>query len=75
MVNDVSTLAGYGGSEDEEGERSGHKDGEGVSARFQTPSGVAVDRDDNIIVADLRNRCIRKVTPQGVVSTLAGTGG
>jgi DNA-binding beta-propeller fold protein YncE len=62
----VSTLAGTG--------EKGHQDGEGTVARFNTPCGVAVDGDGNVIVGDTRNHRIRKITPQGHVSTLAGTG-
>jgi hypothetical protein len=53
---------------------AGHRDGEGIVAQFSQPCGVAVDGDSNIIVADNHNHRIRNVTPQGHVSTLAGTG-
>jgi DNA-binding beta-propeller fold protein YncE len=62
----VSTLAGSA-----EGE-SGHVDGAGDTARFDAPVGLAVDTDGTIVVADNDNESIRKVTPEGVVSTLAG---
>ena len=62
----VSTLAGSA-----EGE-GGHTDGAGDAARFSKPVALAVDIDGNIVVADTDNHCIRKVTPEGVVSTLAG---
>ena len=52
----------------------GHRDGEGTVSRFYYPRGVAVDGDGNVIVADSFNCRIRKITPQGDVSTLAGTG-
>lgn len=61
----VSTLAG--GAE-------GYLDGSSATARFNTPSGLALDQDGNIYVADTGNNVIRKVTPQGMVSTLAGNG-
>ena len=43
-------------------------------ARSAPPSGLAVDADDVLYVADSGNHCIRRVTPEGVVSTVAGTG-
>lgn len=53
------------------GER-GFADGKGTEARFATPYGMTLDADGNIIVAELSGR-IRKITPEGIVSTLAGT--
>src|SRR5207247_2211627 len=64
----VTTLAGLAGS-------SGSADGTGSTARFNAPSGVAVDSSDNIYVADSNNSTIRKATPGGVVTTLAGLAG
>jgi len=61
----VATLAG--GIE-------GFQDGQGAAARFNTPSGLALDATGNVYVADTGNHAIRKVTPDGVVTTLAGTG-
>ncbi len=61
----VTTLAGSG--------VSGFADGPGASARFSGPSGVAVDGAGNVYVGDSDNHRIRKVTPAGAVTTLAGT--
>jgi sugar lactone lactonase YvrE len=64
----VTTLAGTAGV-------VGRADGTGPAASFDVPLGVAVDRNDNIYIADLNNHAIRKVTAAGVVTTLAGTPG
>ena len=53
---------------------SGDSDGTGTQARFYEPHGLVVGTDGNIYVADFDNHLIRKVTPQGVVTTLAGNG-
>jgi sugar lactone lactonase YvrE len=64
----VSTLAGLPGS-------FGPDDGTGSAARFWNPQGVAVDSAGNVYVADVGSDTIRKVTPAGVVTTLAGLAG
>ncbi|HUL02164.1 MAG TPA: hypothetical protein VLV16_02905 [Gemmatimonadales bacterium] len=53
----------------------GSADGAGAAARFDWPYALAIDGMDNVYVADANNRTIRKITPAGVVSTLAGTPG
>jgi sugar lactone lactonase YvrE len=64
----VTTLAGLAGS-------PGSVDGTGSAARFDQPIGVAVDGNGNVYVSEQRNATIRKITPAGVVSTLAGLAG
>ena len=62
----VSVVAGSG--------EAGFGDGQGAQAHFNEPASVAVDGDGNIIVADIFNHRIRKISPDGNVSTLAGSG-
>jgi sugar lactone lactonase YvrE len=64
----VTTLAGKGGS-------FGSDDGTGSAARFKGPLGIAADSAGNVYVADTGNATIRKITPAGAVSTLAGRAG
>ena len=49
-------------------------DGPAESATFDVPIAIAVDSPGNVYVADANNHAIRKITPGGMVSTLAGTG-
>ncbi len=64
----VTTIAGTAGT-------TGSADGTGTAALFNQPSGVAVDGNGIIYVADSGNNTIRKITTAGVVSTIAGTAG
>ncbi|MDB6095122.1 MAG: repeat containing protein [Verrucomicrobia bacterium] len=64
----VTTFAGLNGT-------SGYVDATGAAARFSSPSDVAVDRVGNKYVSDSGNNTIRKITPDGRVTTLAGKPG
>ena len=64
--NIVTTIAGKAGV-------VGYVDGEGNNALFYQPHGIAVNEKGEIFVADLLNHAIRKITPEGFVTTLAGT--
>ncbi|MDO9333004.1 MAG: hypothetical protein Q7T57_00570, partial [Dehalococcoidales bacterium] len=55
------------------GER-GFRDGAGYLARFDTPSGIVIDNEQRIFIADRHNHAIRLITPSGMVHTIAGTG-
>jgi secreted PhoX family phosphatase len=64
----VSTLAGTAGV-------TGSTDATGAAARFNSPRGIATDSAGNVYVGDTLNFTIRKITPKGEVTTLAGTAG
>lgn len=58
----VTTLAGSA--------EKGNKDGAGKDARFSDVCGLARDQHGNLLVADFGNRCVRKIAPDGTVTTL-----
>jgi sugar lactone lactonase YvrE len=68
QAGDVTTIAGQPG-------QYGSTDGSAAGARFRSPQGIAVDATGNLYVADTGNSTIRKITPDGTVSTIAGTPG
>ena len=66
-IGDLKTIAGSG--------KGGYADGAGSQAMFNRPFGVDADGKANVYVADQYNQRIRKITPNGDVSTLAGSTG
>jgi len=62
----VSTIAGNG--------TAGFTDSKGSAARFYLPSGLGIDNQNNVYVADLANHAIRRVDIGGNVTTVAGNG-
>jgi len=66
-ANTVSTIAGSG--------VQGYLDGTSTQAEFNQPKYLIVDNNNNVLVADYENHCIRKISTTGQVSTIAGVGG
>lgn len=64
----VSILAGQEGP-------CGHADGAGSVATFCIPTAMALDAGGNLVVIDAGNQLVRKISPGGIVSTLAGIAG
>jgi DNA-binding beta-propeller fold protein YncE len=55
--------------------QAGYAEGAGESARFNKPHQGVFDEDDNFYLCDALNHCIRKITPDGIVTTFAGRPG
>ena len=66
-AGNMTTLAGLAG-------QRGRVDGVSANARFSFPRGLALDVGGVIFVADFDSHAIRRVTPAGMVTTLAGSG-
>jgi len=64
-AGEVSTFAGSG--------NSGSANGTGTAASFNSPFGIAIDTSNNLYITDQANNMVRKITPTGEVSTLAGS--
>lgn len=62
----VSTIAGNGSP--------GYVDGEGGRAMFNYPTDIAIDARGHLFVADSGNSLVREISPEGIVTTIAGTG-
>jgi len=62
----LSLIAGNG--------KEGFRNGTAFDASFNRPRGIVIDQHDNLYVAERDNNRIRKITPEGVVSTFAGSG-
>lgn len=67
-TNHKTLLAGASGL-------AGATDGQGAAARFNHPGGLALDASGNLVVADTGNDTIRRIAPDGTVTTLAGSPG
>ncbi|WP_412028650.1 hypothetical protein [Deinococcus yunweiensis] len=64
-TGEVSTVAGTPG-------KTGFQNGKGSEAQFGRLGGIAVDENGTVYVADTGNHCVRRITPDGTVSTAAG---
>ncbi len=64
----VTTIAGAAGI-------TGSADGPGALARFNGPAAIAVDSSGNVFVSDYNNNTVRRISPEGIVSTVAGMAG
>lgn len=83
-TSDAAWLEVYGGAVPDDyvfttiagaAEQAGAVDGPGAAARFFLPQGLELDRHGNLFIADTVNHTIRKLSPDGVVSTIAGIAG
>ncbi|WP_102348177.1 stalk domain-containing protein [Bacillus sp. Marseille-P3661] len=70
----VSVIAGGGYSKDGDWLVGGYADGNGQAAKFNEPTGLAVSKSGEIYVADTGNQRIRKISADGTVTTVAGSG-
>lgn len=72
--NRIRRITTDGNVETIAGSTEGFADADAHHAQFNTPSGIAIDRKGNIIIADTSNNRIRKIAADGKVTTLAGSG-
>jgi len=72
MVNPEGIITTYAGNGKD---GYGGDSGPALKARIDRPFGLAIDKKDNLYIADRRNNRVRKVTPSGIITTVAGDGG
>jgi sugar lactone lactonase YvrE len=72
--NRIRVITAKGNVELMAGSVEGFRDGSAGDAQFNTPSGIAIDKDSNIFIADTSNNRIRKFTADRNVTTIAGSG-
>lgn len=70
----VSTIGCPTGDKGSEGIAAVYRDGDATIARFNYPQGIACDGAGNVYVGDFTNNRVRKITPEGTVSSVAGNG-
>ncbi len=71
----VTTLAGRGPASPQEEGWGGSSDGPAAAAEFRSPGALAFDSEGNLFIADTENNLIRRLSPGGQVSTIAGPAG
>ncbi len=64
----ITTIAGTGAT------TSGGDGGQATDAQVGWPAGIAIDNSGNIYITESENHCVRKVSPSGIITTIAGTG-
>jgi hypothetical protein len=70
-ITPIGVVSTFAGAPTEFNNR-GFADGQGTDARFKCPGQIDTDAQDNVYVADEENHRVRKITPSGLVTTLAG---
>lgn len=71
-ISTTGVVSTFAGADPTASTKSGYADGIGTAARFSKPGQIAIDANDNLYVADESNHRVRKITPTGLVTTLAG---
>ena len=71
-ISPAGIVSTFAGADSMISNRSGYADGQGTAARFYFPGQLAIDNSNNLYVADESNHRVRKISPTGLVTTLAG---